>query len=140
MKHNFYVRAHHIPGVSNEIAEVISRFQDTRFRAAAPRAYRSPRFHPAVTYDPLRDEVYMYASWSLARSTNRTYSSVEKRFVQFCLMNHLINDMGDIRSASEGILIYFASHLAKTVKHSTIKLYLAAVCNLHTSCGHVDPV
>ena len=47
---------------------------------------------------------------------------------------------GDILPASEGTLIYFASYLARTVKHSTIKLYLAAVCNLHISCGHGDPL
>ena len=47
---------------------------------------------------------------------------------------------GDILPASEGTLIYFASYLARTVKHSTIKLYLAAVRNLHISCGHGDPL
>ena len=47
---------------------------------------------------------------------------------------------GDILPASEGTLIYFASYLARTVKHSTIKLYLAAVRNLHISCGHRDPL
>ena len=43
---------------------------------------------------------------------------------------------GDILPASEGTLIYFALYLASTVKHSTIKLYLAAVRNSHISCGH----
>ena len=47
---------------------------------------------------------------------------------------------GDILPASEGMLIYFASYLARTVKHSTIKLYLSADRNLHISCGHGDPV
>ena len=47
---------------------------------------------------------------------------------------------GDILPASEGTLIYFASYLARTVQHSTIKLYLAAVRNLHISCGHGDPL
>ena len=36
--------------------------------------------------------------------------------------------------------IYFASYLARAVRHSTIKLYLAAVRNLHISCGHGDPL
>lgn len=38
MKHNFFVRARHVPGVSNEIADALSRFQVSRFRAAAPTA------------------------------------------------------------------------------------------------------
>ena len=42
MKHNFFVRARHVPGVSNEIADALSRFQEERFRAAAPRANRDP--------------------------------------------------------------------------------------------------
>lgn len=42
MKHNFYVRARHVPGVSNEIADALSRFQDARFRAVAPKAETIP--------------------------------------------------------------------------------------------------
>ena len=37
-------------------------------------------------------------------------------------------------------LIYFASYLARTVRHSTIKLYLAAVRNLHITAGYSDPL
>ena len=37
-------------------------------------------------------------------------------------------------------LIYFASYLARTVRHSTIKLYLAAVRNLHITAGYRDPL
>ena len=55
-------------------------------------------------------------------------------------MNRLVSDNGDILPASEGTLIYFASYLARSVRHSTIKLYLAAVRNLHISCGHNDPL
>ena len=42
MKHNFFVRARHVPGVRNNIADALSRFQDARFRAAAPTADRIP--------------------------------------------------------------------------------------------------
>ena len=42
MKHNFFVRARHVPGVRNDIADALSRFQDARFRAAAPTADRIP--------------------------------------------------------------------------------------------------
>ena len=53
-------------------------------------------------------------------------------------MNRLFSPVGDILPASEGTHIYFAAYLARTVKHSTIKLYLAAVRNLHILCGHGD--
>lgn len=42
MKHNFLVRARHVPGVSNEIADALSRFQMQRFRTLAPAADQSP--------------------------------------------------------------------------------------------------
>lgn len=42
MKHNFFVRARHVPGVHNVIADALSRFQEARFREAAPTADRDP--------------------------------------------------------------------------------------------------
>jgi hypothetical protein len=45
-------------------------------------------------------------------------------------MNRLYNPAGEILPASEGTLIYFASFLARTVKHGTIRNYLAAVRNI----------
>ena len=55
-------------------------------------------------------------------------------------MNRLISPTGHVLPASEGTLVYFASYLARTVRHSTIKLYLAAVRNLHISAGYNDPL
>ena len=42
MRHNFFVRARHVPGASNVIADSLSRFQIERFRAAAPMVNRDP--------------------------------------------------------------------------------------------------
>ena len=42
MKHNFFVRARHVPRVRNDIADALSRFHDARFRAAPPTADRIP--------------------------------------------------------------------------------------------------
>ena len=53
-------------------------------------------------------------------------------------MNWLLGLDGDVLSASEGTLIYFASYLARTVRHCTFKLPLAAVRNLHLTAGHSD--
>ena len=140
MKHNFFVRVCHVPGVCNETADAVSRFQDACFWAVAPNA--NPLHHPAFTHDPLRDGVQTYAHWGLAWTTNRMIGSGEKHFIQFCLMNRVMSSKGDIFPASEGTLIYFASYLARTVKHTctTIKLHLSAVRNLHISCGHGDPL
>ena len=42
MEHNFLVRAQHVPGVSNAIADSLSRFQMQRFRDLAPHADPHP--------------------------------------------------------------------------------------------------
>jgi len=42
--------------------------------------------------------------------------------------------------ASEGTLVYFASYLARTVRHGTIKTYLAAVRNLQIISSYKDPL
>ena len=55
-------------------------------------------------------------------------------------MNRLASPTGDILPAPEGTLIYFASYLARTVRHCTIKIYLAAVRNLHIVSGYNDPL
>ena len=55
-------------------------------------------------------------------------------------MNRLITSTSDILPASEGTLVYFASYLARTVRHSTIKTYLAAVRNLHITSGYDHPL
>ena len=87
----------------------------------------NPLYHPAFAHDPLREEVQTYANWGLAWSTNRMYGSGEKHFNRFCVMNRITFNGGDILPATEGTLIYFASYLARTVKHSIIELYLSAV-------------
>ena len=67
-------------------------------------------------------------------------SPERKGLFNFVLMNRIMSEGGDILSASEGTLIYFPSYLARSVRHGTIKLYLAAVCNLHICGGHCDPL
>ena len=47
LKHNIYIRAKHIPGKYNEIADYLSRFQSQRFRLLAPQADTIPHKIPA---------------------------------------------------------------------------------------------
>ena len=50
MKYNFYFKAVHVPGHSNDFADSISRFQQTRFRRLAPHADQQPQ--------PLPEELF----------------------------------------------------------------------------------
>lgn len=43
LKFNFYIKAKHVPGASNEIADSLSRFQVSRFRHLAPWADVNPQ-------------------------------------------------------------------------------------------------
>ena len=95
--------------------------------------HKKTLYHPAFNRKRLR--CTQSGDWH-----RLVYGLGEKRSIQFCLSNRLMSREGDILPASEIRLIYFASYLARTIKHSTIKLYLAAVPNLHISCGHGDPL
>ena len=55
-------------------------------------------------------------------------------------MNRLQSPSGEVLPASDSTLIYFASYLARSVRHCTIKLYLAAVHNLRITVGFSDPI
>ncbi len=48
LKHNLYIRAQHIPGKCNEIADSLSRLQFQRFRMLAPQADVVPHKIPAI--------------------------------------------------------------------------------------------
>ena len=71
----------------------------------------------------------------LASSTQRTYKSAQKRYLQFCKDGAFIP-----LPSSQSILCRFVSHLANQgLKHRTIKAYLSAVRFLHIAEGREDP-
>ena len=53
MKCNFFIRAEHIPGISNGIADSLSRNQLQRFRTLAPHADLHPTLIPEEVYNSL---------------------------------------------------------------------------------------
>ena len=124
MQHNFLVRAH--PWGLKWGSWCTLLLSDAVL--LGPHSGRRPEslYHPAFTNEPLRDEVLNYAGWGLAKNTTRAYNCGEKRFLEFYLMNHLLGLDGDVLPASEGTLVYFASYLARTVRHSTIEPLLSS--------------
>ena len=69
---------------------------------------------------------------SIAASTRQTYTSGERQYLNFC---ELFRPPTPTFPATENTLIQFATFLAKTVKASSIKNYLAAVRHLHIRHG-----
>ena len=55
--------------------------------------------------------------------------------IRFCLHHGLVSPETPLLPSNEATLIHFATHLSNTVSYGTIKVYLAAVKNLHTEFG-----
>lgn len=73
---------------------------------------------------------------SLAPSTKKTYGSGMRQFFTFCSQMY-VNPQLPI---SEDILINFSVAMARSVQYSTIKNYLSAVKNYHSSQGYELPL
>ena len=72
----------------------------------------------------------------LAPSTRRSYASAQRRFIDFC------SQLGRSSPcpADEQVLCLFITHLARTIQHRSIKVYLSGVRSLHIERGFADPL
>ena len=82
----------------------------------------------------LSADIQKYLSLSLAVSSKQTYTSGERRFLDFCTL-HTPNKSTHLPT-NEETLIQYVAFLAKTIKHSSIKAYLAAVKHVHIRSGY----
>ena len=90
--------------------------------------------HSDLSANDLRKDIEKYINLSVASSTKQTYSSGEKRFVEFCHLFKRI-PVQQCLPATESLLSEFAVYLARTIKYSSIKNYLAAVRHYHICQG-----
>ena len=86
------------------------------------------------TFTNLNADIQRYLGLSIAASTNQTYSSGEKQFLDFCQLYRPTNL--PMFPANEELLMKFVAYLALSIKHSSIKCYLAAVRHLHIRMGY----
>lgn len=82
----------------------------------------------------LKPKLQKFFDCSLAENTKKTYQTGEKQFLNFCY-GFKIQNFHSVLPTNELILCYFVVFLAQSVKHSTIKGYLAAVKHLHLKHG-----
>ena len=68
------------------------------------------------------------------------YDSAQRRFLDFCAQDNSLSPSGSALPASEDVLIRFCCHLADTLHHSSIKVYLSAIRSLHIEEGHPSPL
>ncbi len=76
---------------------------------------------------------------SLAPNTRRTYSSAQKRYLEFCEEHSLLHANGSAVPASELTLLRFIGTLSSSLQASSFKVYLAAIRSLHIQNGYADP-
>ena len=117
LEHNFYLKTVHIEGKKNEIADSLSRFQMERFWSLAPHANSVPS--TIHTPGDLKNEISYYLGLSIAASTKQTYSSAEKRFLEFCLLYR--PPFVKFMPVDENTLVQYAAYLARSIKYSSIK-------------------
>ena len=70
---------------------------------------------------------------SLAINSKKTYSSCEKRYIDFCQRLNIAPR--SILPADENWLTFFSTYMARYVKTETIKVYLAAIRYMHIING-----
>ncbi len=84
--------------------------------------------------DSLNEDIQHYINLSLASTTQQTYSSGEKRFITFIRL-YKRKHIEQCLPADQLLLTEFVAFLAKSIKYSSIKTYLAAVRHYHIRHG-----
>ena len=78
---------------------------------------------------PIQEAVQFYFENGLAPATQRCYNAGQHRYSRFCIQANLTSV-----PTSENTLSLFAAYLALSdIAHSTIKVYLSSIGNLHLS-------
>ena len=94
----------------------------------------------ALDHSSLEHQCHHFLVQGLASSTRSTYLSGQNKFYDFCLQLGKIHQSGSPCLTDKWTLCLFATFLANTVQHSTIKVYLSAVRSLHIEQGFADPL
>ena len=100
--------------------------------STSSRRYSTQNSSPSA--ENLKAAVQHYINLSVAASTKQTYSAGEKRFIVFSNL-YRPQEVKYLLPASEETLMKFSAYLAKSIKHSSIKNYLAAVRYFHLRNG-----
>ena len=88
----------------------------------------------------LNEQAMLLLFNGLAKSTRRTYSAAQRRFLEFCFWSGQVQSGGSPLPASEWTLILFITELSRSLKASSIKVYLSGVRSLHVENGFDNPL
>ena len=76
----------------------------------------------------------------MAPSTRRTYASAQSKFISFCRQLGQLHPSGSPCPTDEWTLCLFVTFLARTLQHSSIKVYFSGIRALHIDQGFPDPL
>ena len=137
-RHNFNISARYIPEIHNNIVDSLSRFLMQDFRNQAPLGLPPPMPHPSLA--AIRADMRHFLQHSLALSTRASYNSATRSFTHFALTYNRLHSDGSLLPASEETLMLFTTYLSYSLKPQSIKVYLAAVRNMHIEHGLPNPI
>ena len=93
-----------------------------------------------LTTSSLKQRCFHFLAQGLAPSTQKSYASGQRKFVEFCRQAGKLHPNGSPCPVDEWTLCLFVSFLADSIQHSSIKVYLFAVRSLHIERGFPDPL
>jgi len=93
-----------------------------------------------LDFSALEQQCFSFLSQGLAPSTRRSYTSAQSKFISFCRQLGKLHPSGSPCPADEWTLCLFVTFLARTIQHSSIKVYLSGVRALHIEQGFPDPL
>ena len=99
-----------------------------------------PRTSGSFDLFTLERQCYSFLTQGLAPSTRRSYASAQAQFISVCRQLGKLHPSGLPCPADEWTLCLFVTFLARTIKHSSIKVYLSGVRALHIDHGFPDPL
>ena len=143
--HSFSVSAQHVPSVNNQKADALSRFRWQDFRQLVPDEQPHPSWIPQI----------FWRLWHLCLRAAVLFfldtgpCSVYLLFVCFRLSKAYFRlpPAGQVTSLRDppprrwmDILPFSSLILARTIQHSSIKVYLSGIRALHIEQGFPDPL
>ena len=118
-QHAFVVQFKHIPGISNPIADALSRLQ----------------MEPRPLISALIPQLRAFGNAAVAPSTRLVYDIGIKKFNSFCEALDVVSF-----PPAELVLCLFAANLAQTVAFKTVKLYITGVKFHNIELGFKDKI
>ena len=145
--YQFRLFAQHVPGISNTLADHLSRNKLNKFFNEFPTANTKSSYVPLSLLQWLLDTqmdwtserypaLHHFSEQGIAQTTNKTYKSALHKFACFCSTYNVLTPF----PVSKSLLCHFATYLAcQQLAPQTIKVYMAAIRYMQITLGLPEP-